>query len=78
MAKVICGLKCKYRSKRPMRNYKYKDGRPCYGCTRDTISITRVFDPDGDMVATVGEENMACCIYYEPIEDEYEEEYEDE
>lgn len=70
MAKVICKMECKHRSKRPMRSYKYRDGSKCYGCKLDVIDISRVFDPDGYAEQVLGESCMAHCIYYEPIEED--------
>lgn len=70
MAKVICQMNCKHRSKRPMRNYKFKSGGRCYGCTLDAITILRIFDPDDYVVHAVGEENMGSCIHYEPIDED--------
>lgn len=69
MAKVICSMNCKYRSKRPLRNYRYKSGERCYGCVLDVINISRMFDPDLYIVEVVGEENMARCSKYEPLEE---------
>ena len=73
MAIVVCNMECKRRSKRKMRNIKYADGRPCYGCSMKHIVVHRLPDPDGDVRRTAGEENMAICAYYEPLneEDEY-------
>lgn len=70
MAKVICNMKCKHRSKRPLRKYKYESGNRCYGCTLDTISVSRIFDPDNYVVQVVAEEDMAHCLNYEPIEED--------
>lgn len=71
MAKVICNMtKCKHRSKRPMRSYVRKSGEKCYGCMLDVIDILRIFDPDEYVVKVVGEENMATCINYEPVEED--------
>lgn len=69
MAKVICSVPdCVHRSKRPMRKWRYNDGRPCYGCKLDTITVSRIFDFDGDCEKLVGKENMAHCSNYEPME----------
>lgn len=71
MAKVICDMvHCKHRSKRPMRSYIKKSGGKCYGCMLDVIDIVRISDPDDYIVEAIGEENMASCIHYEPIENE--------
>lgn len=70
MAKVICGMNCKHKSKKPLRTYKYKSGERCYGCTLDAISVSRIFDPDEYVVEVVGEENMAQCVHYEPIKED--------
>lgn len=32
------------------------------------VYISRVFDMDGDICAVAGENNMAHCTFYEPIE----------
>ena len=69
MAKVICNMKCKHRSKKPLRTYKYRSGEKCYGCTLDAISVSRIFDPDDYVVEVVEEKNMAQCSCYEPIEE---------
>ena len=69
MTKVICSMNCKHRSKKPLRTYKYKSGDRCYGCTLDAISMSMIDDPDGIAEATIGEENMAHCKNYEPVED---------
>lgn len=68
MAKVICNMNCKHRSKKPLRTYKYKSGDRCYGCTLDAICVSRIIDPDDYVVEVVDEENMAHCEYYEPME----------
>ena len=68
MAKVICNMNCKHRSKKPLRTYKYKSGDRCYGCTLDAICVSRIIDPDDYVVEVVDEENMAHCAYYEPME----------
>ena len=70
IAKVICNMNCKHRSKKPLRTYKYKSGDRCYGCTLDAISVSRIFDPDDYVIEVVGEENMAHCLCYEPIEED--------
>ena len=69
MAKVICGMNRKHRSKKPLRTYKYKSGDKCYGCTLDAIPVSRISDPDEYVVEAVGEENMAHCLCYEPVEE---------
>lgn len=67
MAKVICNMTdCVHRSKRPLRKWRYKSGARCYGCTLETVSVSKVFDPDGDIEATAGIENTARCSCYEP------------
>ncbi len=69
MAKVICSMNCKHRSKRALRTYRYKSGERCYGCTLDVIDISRMFDPDLYVVKVVEEKNMARCSQYEPLEE---------
>lgn len=69
MAKVICSMNCKHRSKRPMRKYKYESGDPCYGCTLDAVSISRILDPDDYVGQVIDEKEMAHCLYYEPVEE---------
>lgn len=69
MADLICSMACKHRSKRPSRKWNHKDGRPCYACTLNYVYISRVFDMDGDICAVAGEDNMAHCTFYEPIEE---------
>lgn len=69
MAKVVCRMNCKHRSKRALRTYRYKTGERCYGCTLDVIDISRIFDPDIYVVEVVGKENMARCSQYEPLEE---------
>ena len=68
MAKVVCNMNCKHRSKHPMRKYRKKDGSKCYGCTLDAISISRIFDPDNYVIQVIGEQDMARCSHYEPKE----------
>lgn len=68
MATVICDMACKHRSKRPLRKWRHKDGRPCYSCRLEYVLISRVFDIDGDICDTAGEQNMAHCAFYKPIE----------
>ena len=58
MATIVCTMNCKHRSKRPLRKYTFKDGRKCYGCKLETVTISRIFDPE--------EEQMAHCNCYEP------------
>lgn len=71
MAKVICNMvKCKHRSKRPLRSYVKSNGERLYGCTLDVISISRITDPDDYVVEVVDEKNMAACAYYDPIEED--------
>lgn len=66
MAKVICSMTdCVHRSKRPMRKWKYTNGAKCHGCTLDFVTVSRVFDTDGDIEALAGSENMAHCDHYE-------------
>lgn len=67
MADLMCSMDCKHRSKRPLRKWQKKDGRPCYGCRLKYVNISRVFDLDGDICAVAGEENMAHCAFYEPL-----------
>ena len=69
MADLICSMACKHRSKRPLRKWRHKDGSLCYGCRLKCVHISRVFDPDGDIYAVAGEENMAHCAFYEPLEE---------
>lgn len=59
---------CKHRSKRKSRKWETADGKPLFRCTLEYISITPVFDPDGDIERTVGKENTAICQRYEPTE----------
>lgn len=54
MAIVLCSMTdCKYRSKRASKKYKYKNGEKCYGCTRETILVGEIFDPDNYVVDVV-------------------------
>ena len=69
MADLICSMACKHRSKRPLRKYRNKNGSPCYGCCLEYVHISRVFDLDGDICAVAGEENMAHCAFYEPLDE---------
>lgn len=70
MANVVCNMEdCKYKSKRPLRKWQHSDGSKCYGCTLETISISRIADPDGDCATLIGELEMAQCRDYEPIEE---------
>ncbi len=67
---LMCDMKdCVHRSKRKLRSWKGCAGQPCYGCTRPYVSIMQIFDPDGDIEAKAGKENMAHCPHYEPKED---------
>lgn len=69
MAVLICDMKdCKHRSKHPLRSWETQSGSKCYGCARKFAVVTMVFDPDGDIEATAGKENMAICAFYEPEE----------
>ena len=68
MAVVTCTMNCIHRSKRPLRKWKRKSGEKCYGCTLEAITISRIYDPDKDVFNLVGEEKMARCANYEPIE----------
>lgn len=70
MAKATCSMKCKHRSKRPMQKYKRASGDPCYGCTLDTAVISRIVDPEDYIIQAIGEEEMARCLHYEPVEEE--------
>lgn len=68
MAKVLCHMAdCKHRSKRASKLYKTKDGRQMYGCVLDVIVVRKITDCDGDCEALIDKENMAQCMYYEPI-----------
>lgn len=69
MAIIICKMNCKHRSRRPLRKWRGTDGSELYGCTRKTVVISRIFDFDGDILSVAGEENMAHCAFYEPIEE---------
>lgn len=65
----MCDMEdCKYRSKRKLKGWKCADGQPCYGCTRQYVSIKKVFDADGEIEAVAGRENMAHCPHYETEE----------
>ena len=68
MADLICSMTCKHRSKRPLQKWRNMDGNPCYGCSLKYVKISRAFDFDGDICAIVGEENIAHCAFYEPID----------
>ena len=63
MAKVICNIgNCKHRLRKPLRTYKRRDGKRCYGCELHAISVSLKFDPDLDVC-------IASCDDYEPLED---------
>jgi Ni,Fe-hydrogenase I small subunit len=67
MAVVICNVSdCKNRSKRKLTKWQTKDGKPCYGCKLEIVSINKIFDPDGYIKAVVGKDDMATCLHYEP------------
>lgn len=66
MATIVCTMNCKHRSKRPLRKYTFKDGRKCYGCKLETVTISRIFDPDAYVIQVIEEEQMAHCNFYEP------------
>lgn len=79
MAKVICQMSdCIHRSKRKSRTWKYASGAPCYGCMLEAVTITNVFDPDGDIEALAGKENTVICMHYEPRASETAQDEEDE
>lgn len=59
---------CKNKSKRPLKKYETTDGKACYGCTLDYISINKIFDADGDIEAE-GEASMAHCEFYKSFEE---------
>ena len=64
MAKVICNIgNCKHRLKKPLRTYKRRDGKKCYGCELHAISVSLKFDPDRDIC-------IASCDDYEPVEED--------
>ena len=66
MAQVICNVvDCKHRSKRKLKNYKKQNGSPCYGCKLEVILVSDIFDPDGEIEAIAGKENMMICNNYE-------------
>lgn len=67
MTVIACRMDCKYRSKRPLRKHKYKDGSKCYACTLERITMTRNF---GEVRQVAGEKNMAMCNSYEPLEED--------
>ena len=69
MPAIICEMNCKHRSKRKLRKWHHKDGRPCYTCGLEYVTISRAFDIDGDICAVAGEENMAHCNFYDPIDE---------
>ena len=54
MAKVVCNMNCKHRSKKPLRNYVRYNGERCYGCLLGAISISRISDSDEYVVEVVG------------------------
>lgn len=67
MARVACdAFDCKYRSKRQLKAWSRPSGLPLYGCKRELVIISPVFDPDGDIEATAGKENTAVCKNYKP------------
>lgn len=68
MATIVCKMNCKHRSRRPLRKWRGTDGSDLYGCTRKTVVISRIFDFDGDIFTVAGEENMAHCAFYEPLD----------
>lgn len=70
MPAIICEMNCKHRSKRPLRKWRHKDKSPCYTCGREYVTISRMFDWDGDVCAVAGEENMARCAFYEPLDEQ--------
>lgn len=79
MATLICDMTdCKHRSKRPLKKRRNKNGSRCYGCTLQYIIIDRVIDPDGDIEAKAGRDNMAHCASYEPKISEKESDEQDE
>ena len=70
MATLICDMHdCVHISKRPLRSWTNKaTGAKCYSCSREYALISKVFDPDGDIEAVAGRENMARGSFYEPRE----------
>ena len=46
-----------------------RDGQYLFEGSLKYVKISRVFDWDGDIWSKAGEENMAHCIFYEPIDE---------
>ena len=70
MTSLICNMEnCIHRSKYPLRKWKRKyDDEKSDGCMRTYITISEIYDPDGDAEGLIGRENMAICAFYEPME----------
>ena len=63
MTDVICGMEeCIHRSKKPMRKYKYNDGRKCYKCT---LEIVQIKDKGCQETDELLDERLPCCNKYE-------------
>lgn len=70
MANVICLVTdCKYRSKRPLKKWRFRSGERCYGCALDVMTVTETFDPDGDIHEVGGPDVHTHCVNYEPEEE---------
>lgn len=63
MTNVVCTMEdCIHRSKRAMRRFQFKDGRKCYKCTLEFITIK---DQGYDEVFEVAGKELPCCRCYQ-------------
>ena len=71
---IICkSQKCPYRSKTPLKKWVLKcpDGTtmPCYSCTLESITLTPMFDFDGQVYGAFGYTPVECYEYSKHCED---------
>lgn len=61
MSKIIClNNKCPYRSKRPLRTWKLRNGEKVYSCTKPVTILGPMFDPDGETLQVFGYTPIEC------------------
>lgn len=65
---IICNSdKCPYRSKKPLRKWTLVDKggkkHQCYSCTLDAITLSPMFDLDGDVYSLYGYTPVECDEY---------------
>lgn len=70
MATIICRSDtCPYRSKKPLRKWVFatSDGKThrCYSCTLDAVTLSPMFDWDGEVYGLYGYTPVECSEYKE-------------